>query len=192
MLRRGGLRVRIAIVAGLVLALGAVPAWAFWSAQRTVPAQRFDLGTLDVQLDGQDATATVAFAAGGAMYPGSSSVSTVVVKNNGTVPLSYWLTVTGTAQTRGMADALDARSTTGTPSGGTCGGTQVGSATPIGTGAAKVLAYGPAATSRRQVLPGASETLCVQLTLTPDAPDAVQGGSGTLLLTAHAAQVGAP
>lgn len=198
-LRGLGLRARIAIVLGVVLALGAAPAWAFWSAQQDVPAQKFDLGTLDVQLNGQNATVAISGLTLTGMVPGNSVAGLVTVKNAGTIPLSYWPTIAGSnADGKGVANNLGVvvklgGSVSGASPAQTCtgGSTPTGAATRAST-STQVLAYGTAAGARKQLLPGASEVLCVQLQLDATAPSALQGGLTTMTITANGAQVGQP
>lgn len=183
-------RIIAAIVAVVVIA--PIPAWAFWTSNNPVSVPTYTMGKLDIQLNGQDATAAVAFTPTGPMYPGATTAGTVTIKNNGTVPLSFWLTITGTAQTNGMADATNALATTGAVSSGTCAGTTVGTVAPVNTGADKVLAYGAGKAARQQLAASESLTLCVQLALDKSAANTVQNGSASFTITANGAQVGAP
>lgn len=193
-LRRLSLRSKVLAVTAFVVVLGAGPAWAYWTASRSVTnTQTFNIGHLDLQLNGKDTTAALSLNPATGMYPGSTAAGNVTISNAGTLPFSFWITIQGTAQTKGMADALDAKMTTGTASGGTCGGTPVGSVAPINVGTEKVVAYGKA-TSGRQVLAAAAAPLqlCLQLTLETSAATTVQGGSASISITATGTQVGAP
>jgi predicted ribosomally synthesized peptide with SipW-like signal peptide len=193
------LRARIALVAGVVLALGAAPAWASWSAQQSVPSQKFDLGTLELQVNGQTGTAAVDGLSLSNMAPTDAVAGLVTMKNSGTVPLSYWPTIVGSnADGKAMANYLTINVKVGGTVAGsspaqTCSGgsTPSGAATKLST-TSKVLAYGATAAARKQLLPGTSEVLCVQLSLDATAPSSLQGGSTTVTITANGAQVGQP
>lgn len=199
MLRRRR-RARIVVVVGvIVLALAAGPAWAFWSAQQSAPAQRFDTGTLDLQLNGQDGATAVAGLGLAGMVPGSSVAGLVRIRNAGTLPLSYWPTIVGSnADGKALAASLAVTvrlngSVGGSAPAQTCTGgtTPAGAATRVSS-SPQVLAYGSTAGARRQLLPGTSEVLCVQLALDATAPSSVQGATTTITITATGEQVGQP
>jgi predicted ribosomally synthesized peptide with SipW-like signal peptide len=203
MLKRLSLRARIAVVLGIVLALGAAPAWAYWQSQQSVPSSSFTLGRLDLRLNAQDGTVAVSgLSSVATMYPGDSVAGIVTVTNAGTVPLSYWATISGSnADGKGMADNLDvavARGGTvvGTAPKQTCSGGTKPAGVPAKASTATsppiTLAYGSAAAAREVLQPNTSEQLCVQLTLDVATPGSVQGATTTVTITANGEQVAQP
>lgn len=197
MLKRLSLRLRIVVGLGLVLALVAGPAWAFWRSQQAVPAQSFTLGTFDLQVNGQDAVTGYAQLNDAAIMPGQSVAGVLTVRNNGNVPLSYY----GEAQaTGGLGTAFVVKVT---------GAASIGGSSAAGTGTCAGTALANTATSfkntmsplvgtnanRRVLAAGASETVCIQATLSTDAavaPSSLQGSSTTVTFTFHGKQVAAP
>jgi len=186
---------RIVLGVALVLALGAGPAWAYWTAQQKAPAQTFNVGHLDLQVNGQNASVAVTGMTATNMVPGSTLAGVLTVTNVGSLPLSYYATIAGSnADSKGLASSL----TVTVSRGGTLNGSGLGSTCSGGTALSGAsmstgqLAYGSAAASRELLAVGASESLCVQLTLSTASPSSVQGGASTITMTATGEQVGQP
>jgi predicted ribosomally synthesized peptide with SipW-like signal peptide len=195
MLKRLSLRARIAVVLGIVLALGAAPAWAYWQSQQSVPSSSFTLGRLDLQVNGQDAVTTFTALNTGAIMPGQSVAGVLTVKNNGSIPLSYYAQAqASTALGKAFVVKVTGDSAvSGAYPTATCPGSALpNSATSFQTSAAQLLGTNAA---RRQLAPGASETVCVQATVSTSstvAPSSLQGTSTTVSFTFFGKQVAAP
>ena len=112
--------------------------------------------------------------------PGNSSAGTLTIKNNGTAPLKYTAVSTaGNADAKGLGAALVAKVTGGSVQGAspaaTCSGAALaGTETTLG---------GSLVTTGRLLQPGASETLCVQVSLPGNAATSLQGATTNVTIT---------
>lgn len=207
-LRRLSLRSRITLVIVLALVLGGAPAaWAYWtSTQAANNTQTFTVGHLDLQLSGTQ-SGTLVFADNvtdytpfdtAAMYPGATYAALLTVRNNGSIPLSYWLSVQDTHASPNLAGSLTtiaraAGTVSGTAPSTTCGGgTSLAAAQTVTATDTTFNAMGTAAAQRRQLAPGATESICVELDMLTSAPSSAQGQTSTVVYTAHAEQVAQP
>jgi predicted ribosomally synthesized peptide with SipW-like signal peptide len=174
-------RTRAALSLGVVLAVGATGTFAYWTDSATIDGTTFTAGTIDLQVNGANPPAytTLNLAT---MIPGNSMAGTLVVRNNGNVPLKY--TATSTSAPAVLSGALVVKvtgdaNTTGTAPSMTCGGAALaGAATALGGAtAAPLLATG------RKLLPGDSETICLQVTLPANADPSLQGKTSAVSFT---------
>lgn len=181
-------RVRALLSLGLVLGLGAVGTLAAWTDNATATAT-FTAGSMDLKLRQVSPSGTaadsVALTSLGmtTMYPGVSKAALIEVANSGTIPLGYSIAGSATPAT-GLGAALTVstyaggtatNSSTGTPT-GTCSGTLIGTANLplVGT-----LLAAPG----RTLAAGATEQLCVRISLPTTADTAAQGTSTNAVLT---------
>jgi predicted ribosomally synthesized peptide with SipW-like signal peptide len=176
----GSARTRAALSLGVVLAVGSTGTFAYWTDDVTVNGTSFTAGTLDLQVNDLNTVAAYTTLNLATMVPGNSMAGTLVIKNNGNVPLKYTgATTANNNDGKNLAGNLTARVTLGTTTGTspaiTCTGTAIaGSATT---------AIGALTTPKRQLAPGASETICVEVTLPAAAPGSVQGGKTDVIFT---------
>jgi len=193
--RRLSLRAKVIAAAAFAMVLGAGPAWAYWTAQSSPPAQPFNVGRLDLTLNGQDASVAVSGMTVTNLVPGNTVAGILTIANAGSLPLSYYATIAGTdADGKHLAASLQvavsrAGTVSGSGIGSTCTGGTALSGASISTGR---LAYTSDAAGRQPLATGASERLCIQLTLSSTAPTTVQGGTSTITMTATGEQVGQP
>jgi predicted ribosomally synthesized peptide with SipW-like signal peptide len=174
-------RTRAALSLGVVLAIGATGTFAHWTDSATIDGTTFTAGTIDLQVNGPNPPAYTTLNLP-TTVPGNSMAGTLVVKNNGNVPLKY--TATSSSAPAVLSGALvvkvtgDPTSTGNAPS-MTCGGTALpGAATTLGGAtAAPLLATG------RKLLPGDSETICVQVSLPANADPSLQGKTSAVSFT---------
>ena len=207
LLSRVSLRARILAVIVVALVLGAVPAYAYWASGRPLTnTQTLTVGHLDLTLSGTQ-SGTLAYADNVAdftpfdttsMYPGATYAGLLTVKNNGSIPLSYWVSVQDTHASPSLAGSLTTVARAGgTVSGAvpsaTCGGgTSLAAAQTVSATDTTFNAMGTLAAQRRQLAPGATETICVELDMPTSAPNAAQGKTSTVVYTVHAEQVAQP
>jgi predicted ribosomally synthesized peptide with SipW-like signal peptide len=192
------LRIRVGLVLAVVLALGAAPAWAYWTAQQSVPSQTFELGTIDIAAG---RTGTVGLDTS-ALYPGASLAQVYQVTNAGTLPLSYFARgwATGALGAALAVKVTGASSVTGTFPTATCGGTQLtpsASALPSASPGTPVAYASPSAGRTATVWPTGgptptSTTICVQVSLPTTAANTLQGQTATVTVQFVGEQVGQP
>lgn len=210
--RSGRTRALLSLAAVAVLATGmsVKGTFAFWTDAATVNAGSFTSGTLDITVNGQLAgqsnnggTTTVAALNLANMAPGESMAASFPVANNGTIPLLYTLTGTGSgtlAVTNGLQYSVTfgASNTTGGAAfadntgnaaagtrAGTCGGTAATDGnTTLLTSTASTFA------TNRPLAVGATEYVCIVARLNSNAPNALQGQSGTASFLFASKQVG--
>lgn len=206
MLRRlRGLSLGSKIAFGVVLALvlGAVPAWAYWSASRPVSSPTFTLGNLQVQVGSgaspaSFAATTTAPLNASTLSPGASYAALVTVKNTGTVAASYWISVAGSGPLVGTSPnsltttVTQSATVTGAAPAAHCStGTSLASGQTVTTTDTTLNNMSSAQAGRRQlVVPGSStETVCIEVAMTATAPSTDQGQSANLVYTFNATQV---
>lgn len=174
-------RLRAALGLGVVASLGVGGTWAHWTDEVSVTGTRLTAGTVDLKVNGQDAVSGYTALTLSAMVPGNSAAAVLTVTNAGTAPVKYTATSTATnADGKGLGAALRAKVTadaavTGTAPAATCAGTALaGSGTTLG---------GSLLSTGRLLAPGASGSLCVQVTLPDAAPSSLQGATTDVVLT---------
>lgn len=153
-------------VAGLVLVSVAASGGtlAMWTPQAEVPGATVTAGNAEMSIAapvGLDTTQ---------LFPGQSVAAPFFVHNSGTVPLSPRVDTLAWANPGPLTDAVSAQVWADTDS--DC-------AAPAGN-----IANPPAVT----IAPGASQPMCLAVTLSPTAPDTTQGAVADLQLTLEGAQ----
>ncbi|MFD1858568.1 hypothetical protein EHW97_09200 [Aeromicrobium camelliae] len=190
--RRSGL-LRAVLSLGLLLGLGVSGTMAYWTDQATVATGQLAAGRLDLTLNGQLAgpggtTADTAFTVGD-LVPGESFARAITVGNAGTVPLDY----TAVAHTNGaLGPGLRwsvVAGGTATNSGSSTNGNRTGTCTG---GTLTFSAPTPVVPARRPLAAGASETLCITVTLDRSATSSLQGATATASFVVNGVQRGAP
>ncbi len=181
LLRRiGSVRLRAFFALGVVGVLGATgTTFAAWTDNVSVAGTTFTAGTIDLKVNGADAAATFPTSlALGTMVPGSSVASLLPVRNNGTAQLKYTATSAVTnADGKGLGTALTYTITAGTVTGSAPSATCSGTAIATGSLGGTVIGSG------RLLATGATDTLCVQVTLPGTAPTTLQGATTTVTFT---------
>jgi len=183
-------RTRAALSLGVVMAVGATGTFAYWTDDAVISGTSFTAGTLDLQVNNGNSYATTTLSMTG-MVPGNTSAEVLTIKNNGTVPLKYTMSggLTGTdAAAYGTAGSLlltvvlnGTRSGTGNSS--TCtGGTTI--VAPVALTATPGTAIIGVRRPTTALAATATESLCFQVTLDPNAPSSLQGKTATATFTA--------
>jgi hypothetical protein len=203
--RSGRTRALLSLAAVAVLATGmsVKGTFAFWTDSATATVGSFSSGTLDITVNGQLAglvnnggTTTIAALTLATMVPGESFAAAFPIANNGSVGLTYTLTGTGSgglAVTSGVQYSVTFGATaanTGTAAAGNraggCGGTASTDAnTTLLTATASTFA------TNRALAVGGSDTVCVVARLNSNAPNTLQGLSGSAAFLFDSKQVGA-
>jgi alternate signal-mediated exported protein len=174
-------RLRAALGLGVVLSVGVVGTHAFWTDSATVVGATFSTGTIDLKVNNLDNNVPFTSISFASMVPGNSTSGVLTVKNAGTAPLKYTATSTATnADGKNLAAGLVVKVTGDATTSGTSPATTCAAAALGGTGASLT---GSLVATGRLLAPGASETLCVQVTLPAAAPSALQGATTTATLT---------
>jgi predicted ribosomally synthesized peptide with SipW-like signal peptide len=171
---------------GVLAVIGTSGTLAAWTDQVTVTGATFSTGTIDLKVNGLDSNVPFTTMSLSNMVPGDSSAGVLTIKNAGTAPLRYTASTTATDPSgTGLPlffglNVTAAAATSGSAPRLACAGTDLN-----GAGALEV-PNGSLIASARTLAPGASETVCVQATLSNVAPTTVQGASTNLTLTFNA------
>jgi predicted ribosomally synthesized peptide with SipW-like signal peptide len=173
-------RTRAALSLGVVLAVGSTGTFAYWTDDVTVSGTTFTAGTLDLQVNNLNTVTAYTALNLTTMVPGNSMAGTLVIKNNGNVPLKYTAAAAANnTDTKNLAGSLAARVTSGAVTGSsptlTCTGTAI-------TGSGSTV-NGSLISTGRQLAPGATETICVEVTLPANAPSSLQGAKTDVTFT---------
>lgn len=185
-LRRGlaSARVRAALGLGVVLSAFVTGTFAYWSDAVAVSGARFTAGTIDLKVNNLDTVTGYTTLNISAMVPGNSMAGVLTIRNSGTAPLKYTAVTTATnadgKNLRGnlVVKVTGAATATGTAPSMTCSGTAlVGSATTLN---------GSLLSTSRMLAAGASETVCVQISLGTTAPNTLQGATTDVVFTFNA------
>lgn len=168
---------------GVVIAFGAVNTSAYWTDQATVTGGSFTAGTLDLKVgdpavDDDPPAFTTAFAMSD-MVPGNTKDAVLLVRNAGSIPLTYTVTAAAT-NAGGGADQLGSAIRVTVVAGTSCASTP-----------ALQTEVAPSAVSINRSTPlaaGASENLCFRATLPANASSALQGKNTAITLTLNAVQ----
>lgn len=181
--RRGLRAARVRAVLGLavVLALATPGTYAHWTDEATVSGTTITSGTIDLRVNGQDAVTGYTSLDMAPMVPGNSTAAVLTLRNNGTAPVTYTAATSATnADGKSLGAALVVKVTGDTAAAGAAPATScAGTALP---GTATSLA-GPLLTTGRLLAPGATEKVCVQISLPPGAASALQGATTTVGIT---------
>lgn len=195
--------ISLAAVAALASGMSVKGTFAFWSDSATVQTGTFTSGTLDITVNGQLAgqgsnggSTTVAALSLSNMVPGESVAVAFPLKNDGSTPVTYTLTGTGSeglAVTNGLQYSV-AFGATPSNSGvagegnrlGSCGGvTATDSNTTLLTSSPSTFA------TNRALATGATDSVCIVARLNFNAPNALQGLTGKASFLFASKQVGA-
>ncbi|MEV0948904.1 SipW-dependent-type signal peptide-containing protein [Rhodococcus sp. NPDC049939] len=155
---------------GIVFGLGAIGTLAAWSDTATATSGVFSTGSIDMQLaDEQGNPDAYAFATltKEGMIPGDSVAAVLPVQNTGTTPFNY--TMSAAASSSELADHMMVKVTTGTSDGEVCSGDPLAADQFLLSGDSVDVLSEP-----RTLAVGASEDLCIEMSVGPDAPNSVQ------------------
>jgi len=162
---------------GIVLGLGAVGTLAAWSDTATATSGVFTTGRLDLEVGDpavdNDPAAFRTALTNTAIIPGNVVSGPLLVSNSGTVPLSYTLSVV--ASNTGIGTLLNS-SVFAAP---TCGGTALSTVNGLGT--TKSFTSFP-----RVIAVGATDQLCISVTMPSGTAVPALGATGTVVYTLHA------
>lgn len=174
-------RFRAVLGLAVVLALATPGTYAHWTDEVQVSGTTITSGTLDLRVDGQDQVTGYTSLDIAPMVPGNSTAAVLTIRNSGTAPLKYTASSSATnVDGKSLGAALVVKvtgdaTTTGTTPATTCAGAALpGTATSLDA---------PMLSGGRLLAPEASEKVCVQITLPPDAAPALQGATTTIGMT---------
>lgn len=177
-------RLRAFLSLGVVLGIGSVGTFAYWTDSVTVSGTTFTAGTIDLKVNNLDTVTGYTSLNIANMVPGNSTAGILIIKNNSTTtPMKYAASTTATdvaPNGLGLGAALVVKvtndtTTTGAAPAATCAGT---AATGMNTTLNTSLT-----TTGRLLAPSAIETLCVQVTLPVGANTNLQGGATNVVFT---------
>ncbi|MCX6395243.1 MAG: TasA family protein [Propionibacteriales bacterium] len=185
-------RVQAAASLGLVLAAAATGTYAYWTDSASVSGTTISSGSIDLFVNGANNDTAFTSLSFTNIVPGQSAAGVITVKNNGLSPLTYYVNgAASNADTKGLGAALvvkvtgDAtRTTSGTSF--TCAGNALAN---TGTAFAANLVGSPTVATQRQLIPGASETLCVQASLPTGAASTLQNATTNISFAFTASQI---
>ncbi len=168
---------RILLSLGMVVGIGATGTFAAWTDSVAITGTTISTGTIDLKVNNADTVTTFTTMNISTMVPGNSTAGVLTVSNSGTAPLKYFVhAVASNADGKGLGSALGAKVTadsvvTGASPSATCAGAALGN-TGTTFGSNLVSSATP-----RLLAPGASETLCIQATLSSSAPSTLQNAT---------------
>ena len=174
---------RAVLSLGLVLGVGSAGTFAYWTDEAVAQGITFTAGTLDLELQ-DDSDDSVSFTTLNIsnMIPGQSVAGLLKVENVGNVGFTY--TASTSVSNSTLAGALDLKVTNGSVSGSapsaTCSGSQLS-----GTGTKLDQAL---VSTSRSLSAGASENLCLQVSMPSGASSSLQGTTTTVSYTFTATQ----
>ncbi|MDX6326811.1 MAG: hypothetical protein QOK15_3165 [Nocardioidaceae bacterium] len=158
-----------------VSGLGATRTLAAWTDSTGVSGTALGAARVDLQVQSLDTVSNFTGLDSASMGPSASLAGILTVRNNGTVPLTYYVGATATnTDGKGLGSALavqvtGASAVTGSFPNATCSGAALAnSATSFST------PFVGSAASPRTLAAGTQETLCVQASLAANAPSSLQ------------------
>lgn len=158
--------------------------FAYWTEAVTVSGAAFTAGAIDLKANNLDTVTGYTSMNLSTMVPGNSMAGVLTIKNTGTAPLKYTAATTAT-NTDGknlmgnlIVKVTGATSVTGSSPTMTCGGTTI-------TGSQTTL-NGSLISTARLLAAGASETVCVQVSLPAAASSTLQGATTNVVFTFNA------
>ena len=174
--RVGSVRLRAFFALGVVGVLAATGGtFANWTDSAAISGTTFTAGTIDLKVNNADTVTGYTTLNLATMVPSNTVAGVLTIKNTGTAPVKYTAVSTASnADAKGLGAALVVKvtgdaSVTGTSPSATCAGTALaGTATGLG---------GNLVTTGRLLAGGASESVCVQVTLPGNAVSALQGAT---------------
>lgn len=165
----------------MVLGVGSVGTFAFWTDSVAVSGTTFTAGSIDLKVNNLDTVTGYTALNITNMVPGNTTAGVLTIKNSGTAPLKYKGSANASnADALGLGAALTIKVTgdnavTGTSPTATCAGSALS-----GTGSS----FGASLISTARLLaPGASEVICIQATLPTGASTSLQGSTTNVGLT---------
>jgi predicted ribosomally synthesized peptide with SipW-like signal peptide len=181
--RRGlrSARVRAVLCLAVVLALATPGTYAHWTDEAAVSGTTITSGTIDLRVNGQDTVTGYTALDMAPMVPGNSTAAVLTLRNNGTAPV-VWTAATSATNLDGksLRAALVVKVTGDTAAAGAAPAASCAGAALPGTTASL---GGPLLTTGRMLAPGATEKVCVQVSLPPGAAPALQGATTTVGIT---------
>jgi len=173
---------RVALSSGLLFGVGAAGTFAHWTDDVTVTGITFTAGTIDLKVNNLDTITGYTTLNISNMVPGNTVAGVLTVKSSGTAPLKYTATSTATdSDGKNLRGALTVKvtgdsSVTGSSPSATCAGSTL-------SGTSSSLNTGLITTGRLLAAGGATESICIQVTLPSGASSSLQGGTTNVSLT---------
>lgn len=201
-------RTRALLTLGILAALGVTSTSAYWTDDATVTSEPISSATLDLTAGPSSGSEFLTGAGPNNwtysaltltdMIPAESVSRTVVVRNAGTAPFRFNATVRSstndlTSASQGLQVVIFDQSTAAAQTGTQAGGNRAGTC----TGGTQVYSGFVSTTPSDAVLPadvsltttGATRSLCIQLVLSSNAPNSLQGKTTTVVLALSATQL---
>lgn len=155
---------RAGMTLGVVLGAGAVGTMAAWSDSATATSGTFSVGateTLQLKVNGDAPTHQFVTLKRQSMLRGQSAAGALNIQNTGTVDLDWSISASATGSQE-LINVLQVGLYNGAANdGSTCGGSQIGTT--------KAMSPSPTLATGRLLKGGASEVVCVQVTVKSDA-----------------------
>ncbi|MDI9917165.1 SipW-dependent-type signal peptide-containing protein [Rhodococcus sp. IEGM 1379] len=153
----GWTRARAVLSLGMVLGLGAVGTMAAWSDSATATTGIFSTSSVQMKVDNQRPTHQFTELKRNSMLPGSSEAGSLTVQNTGTVSFNWAVSAAATGSPALIGKLKVSLYQTGANNGTTCSG-------PI-IGTEQAFSGNPTLASGRTLAAGASEQVCVKVTV---------------------------
>lgn len=178
-------RARAVMSIGIVLGLGAVGTLAAWSDSATATSGTFTTGKIDIKVgnpavdNNPPAFATTLTSA--ALFPGDTVAAGLLVTNaTGSVANTYTISVL--ASNASLGNLLNSSVYSGAPVSGACTGTPVSTVAGLGT-SKNFLQTAPAGNLTRPLAIGATDQLCISVTMPSTATPPTPAATGTVTYT---------
>lgn len=172
---------------GVILGIGATATFAAWTDGVTVTGTSVRAATVDLKVQTQD-TVTNFTALNTSISPGGSTAGVMTVRNNGTVPLTYYVDANATnADGKGLASSLVVTVTSASAVSGSFPNRTCSGAALANTAAAFTTAFVGSPASPRTLAAASQETLCIQANLPSGTPMTMQTASTSVGFTFTAA-----
>lgn len=174
-------RLRALLSLGVVASLGATGTMAYWTDSVIVQGTTFSAGTIDLKVENSDGPVSFTTINLANMVPGNTTAGVLEIKNSGVSSLKYdAVSVATNADGKDLRGSLVVKvtgdtATTGAKPAQTCAGSAL-SGTGTSLNATLI-------STKRLLAAGASEKLCLQVTLPAAAPSALQGAVTNVTIT---------
>jgi predicted ribosomally synthesized peptide with SipW-like signal peptide len=175
---------RIILSLGLVLGLGSMGTFAYWTDQVTVTGVTFSSGSIDLRVNNLDTVTSYTTLNLSNMVPGNSSAGVLTIKNQGLSPLKYTATTSATnGDGKDLRSGLSVKVTGDSSVSGSGASTTCSSSALSGTSSSL---NGGLVTTGRLLQPGTTETLCIQITLPTTASSSLQSATSDISMAFNA------
>ncbi len=181
---------RLLLSLGVILGVGSTATAATWIDPVAVSGTTIGTANVDLQVQGLNTVTNYSGLTMTNLAAGLSTAGVLTVRNNGNVPLRYYVDASATnPDGKGLATALEVKVTSNGATSGTLPNRTCANGALAGTASSFTSSFVGSAASPRSLAAGASETLCIQAGLPSTAPTTLQTASTAVSFSFTAAMV---